>query len=79
MRGTNGANGNGHQNGNGSIHQVSRAEGLALLEAQTQKWLGMSARDFIAAWQDGKFRDEHEHPEAVRLAMMIPLAGSGRA
>ena len=56
------------------IREISREEGYKLLNRQTRRYLGMSAAEFIEAWRTGKFRDEREFPEAVRLAMMIPLA-----
>ena len=69
--GTNGHQLNGHTDG---VHGLSQQEGYALLDRLTQEHLNMSASDFIAAWRDGQFQNENDCPEAVRLAMMIPLA-----
>jgi hypothetical protein len=65
---------NGHSEDDGAIYGLSQEQGYALLDRLTQKHLEMSAGDFILAWRAGQFKDEREHPEAVRLAMMIPLA-----
>ncbi len=68
------SSGNKQDNVNGHIRQSSRAEGRKLLDRQTQRHLGISADEFIAAWRAGKYRDEDENPEVVQLAMMIPFA-----
>lgn len=49
------------------------SEGYKMLDRLTGKHFDLSADEFIVAWQAGKFHDENEHPEGVRLAMMIPL------
>jgi len=59
---------------NGHVRQFDTKQGYALLDRQTKRILGITAAEFIDAWREGKFRDEDEYPEAVRLAMMIPLA-----
>jgi len=68
----NGANGrkgtNGHDGG------LNQEQGYALLDRLTRKHLNIDASTFIQAWRDGRFQDESKYPEAVRLAMMIPLA-----
>lgn len=69
MRTTNGTNGNGY------IRTVTPREGYRLLDKLTKQHYGLTAGEFIDAWQAGGFRDEYEYPDAVRLAMMIPLAG----
>ena len=58
----------------GYIRQLSPEQGYALLDKQTRQHFGISANEFIEAWRAGKFRDEEKYPEAVGLAMMIPLA-----
>jgi hypothetical protein len=56
------------------VHELTEEEGFALLDRQAQRYLGMSARDFIAAWDAGKFaQNGAERPEVVRLAMLLPL------
>lgn len=65
---------NGRQDVDGHIADVSRDQGYDWLDQLTREYLGLTARDFMAAWREGKYRDEHEYPEAVRLSMMIPLA-----
>ena len=65
---------NGSPDVNGHIRHVSKSEGLEMLDRLTRQYLGISASDFISAWQAGKFHDENEYPEAVRMSLMIPLA-----
>lgn len=52
---------------------LDKSEGYRMLDRLTQKHFNLSADEFIAAWRSGKLHDENEYPEAVRLAMMIPL------
>jgi hypothetical protein len=71
----NGANGHSKRNvANGGQPGLNRDEGYAFLDRLTRKHFEMSASEFIEAWKSGQFQDENEYPEAVRLAMMIPLA-----
>jgi hypothetical protein len=70
MSATNGQGGDS----NGHVRELSQSQGLALLDKQTRRYLNMSAREFIAAWQNGTLRDRQEEPEVVRLAMLIPIA-----
>ena len=59
---------------NGHISEVSREEGYEMLNRLTKRYMKLSARDFIDGWEAGRFHDEDEYPEAVRLSLMIPLA-----
>lgn len=45
----------------GQIRELSRAEGVALLERQTRRVLGMSAKEFIEAWESGALDDHPNH------------------
>jgi len=58
----------------GQIRELSREEGIALLERQTRRALGMSAEEFIHAWHAGKFDDDPDQPELMRLVALIPFA-----
>ena len=57
---------------NGTIDILSREDGWALLEANAQRYLGMSAREFVDAWQAGKIPDT-DRPEVRRVAALLPL------
>lgn len=65
-------NRNGRQTTNGKTREVSPKEGLALLDRQAQRYLGMSAREFIDRWERGMI-DDPDRPEVVRVAMLLPF------
>lgn len=57
-----------------TIHKVSAEEGRAILDRAAQHYLGMSAEEFIEAWNGGKFDDNPDRPEVMRVAMLLPFA-----
>jgi hypothetical protein len=55
------------------IEVLSREEALALLDEQARKLLGMSAEEFVRAWNEGGLaQDKERHLELIHLAMLIP-------
>jgi len=56
-------------------HELSREEGLALLDRQARRYLGMSGDEFVQAWRSGQFDQDPDRPEVMRVAMLLPLAG----
>lgn len=56
-----------------NVHELSQEEAHDLLEAEAQRCLNMTAKEFIAAWKAGKF-DGPERTEVVEVAMLLPLA-----
>ena len=45
-------------------------------DAQARHLMGMSGEEFIRRWDAGEFAaiaDDPEHPEIMRLAMLIPF------
>ncbi len=52
---------------------ISRAEGVALLDRQARKYLGMSGQEFRDKFRSGELTYD-DHPDVVRVAMIIPLA-----
>lgn len=57
-----------------AINEVSAEEGHTILDRAARRYLGMSAEEFIAAWNAGKFDDDPDRPEVMRVAMLLPFA-----
>lgn len=58
-----------------SPEPVTEEEGLALLDEQARKRLGMSADEFLEKWDAGEFEGrEGDRPDIVKVAMLVPLA-----
>ncbi|MGI8913614.1 MAG: hypothetical protein ACR2JY_07495 [Chloroflexota bacterium] len=55
-------------------HEVSREEGLALLDRAPQKRLNMRAQEFVAAWNAGQFAGKADNSKVSRVAMLLPFA-----
>lgn len=55
-----------------TFSELSHEDGLALLEAQTQKHLGVTATEFAARWDRGDYADSDD-PHVRHLAILIPL------
>jgi hypothetical protein len=54
--------------------ELTREEARALLDEQARQYFGIGADEFIARWDRGEFSDEDACPEAVGVAMLLPLA-----
>lgn len=59
---------------NGQIRELTREEGLALLDREARRYLQMSAEEFIRAWEAGEFDDDPDRPNVMYLAMLLPFA-----
>ena len=55
-------------------HEVTREEGLALLDRAARKRLNMSGPDFVAAWDAGQFEGKADNAKVAGVAMLIPFA-----
>jgi len=58
---------------NGQVRQLTKEEGMALLEQEAQRYLKMSAQEFIDAWEQGQFDDHSDQPDVMYLAMLLPF------
>lgn len=52
---------------------ITKAEGVTLLDRQARKYLGMSGQEFSRKYRAGELTYD-DHPDVVRVAMLIPLA-----
>lgn len=57
-----------------TIRAVDQAEGRRILDEAARKSFDLSADEFIARWDEGDI-DDLDHAAAMRVAMLIPLAG----
>ena len=56
------------------VEEVSPAQGREILDQAAQRYLNMSGEEFIAAWNAGKFDDDPDRPEVMRVVMLLPFA-----
>ncbi len=60
-----------------NIHEVSDAEGLAILDNAARHYLNMSGEEFLRAWKEGRFENGTcEDPNVAWVSMLIPFAES---
>jgi hypothetical protein len=59
---------------NGHIRELTREEGIALLDREARRRLHMSGEEFIRAWEAGEFDDDPDRPEVMYVAMLLPFA-----
>jgi hypothetical protein len=55
------------------VREVSYEEGMQMLDKQARQYLGMSAEEFLHAWDTGAFPDP-DGPGIMHVAMLIPFA-----
>ena len=53
--------------------ELTREEGWQLLDREARRYLGMSAAEFLRAWDAHEFPDP-DVPEVLSVAMLIPFA-----
>jgi hypothetical protein len=56
------------------VNMLSREEAASLINEAAQHYLQMSGMEFFEAWHLGKFDDDPERPEVMRVAMLLPFA-----
>ena len=57
---------------NGHI-DLTEEQAYDLLDREAHRYLGMSAREFIDAWDAGTFDDDPDRPDVMYVAMLLPL------
>ncbi len=56
------------------VQEVSAEEGREIVDQAARRYLNMTGEEFIAAWNGGKFDDDPDRPEVMRVAMLLPFA-----
>ncbi len=59
---------------NGQVRELTQEEGMALLDREAQRYLHMSAEQFMKAWEAGEFDDDPDRPDVMYVAMLLPFA-----
>ena len=62
---------------NGQIRELTREEGRVLLDREAQRYLQMSAEQFIKAWEAGDFDDDPDRQALACVTNEILLVRSG--
>ncbi len=64
------------------VREVSAAEGREILDQAARRYLKMSGEEFHRRYESGELMNGVEHPEVMRVAMLLPFAypgeGNGR-
>ena len=59
------------------IHEVTDAEGRAILDNAARHYLNMSGEEFLRAWNEGRFENGNcADPNVAWVSMLIPFAES---
>jgi hypothetical protein len=53
------------------VDWITREEGIAILDRQARKYLGMSGEEFVRRYRAGEL--SHDCSEVTRLSMLIPF------
>jgi hypothetical protein len=59
-----------------NIQWLTPDEGREFFDRQARRLLGISGEDFLRGWDAGEYdaiADDPDHPEVMRLAMLIPF------
>ena len=58
---------------NGQVRELTREEGMDLLDRAARQRLQMSGEEFIRAWEAGEFDDDPDRPDVMYVAMLLPF------
>jgi hypothetical protein len=61
--------------GNGVVRDLTPKEAKRLFDLRARQYFKMNGDEFIAAWKAGKFADDPDRPEVMRVALLLPLVG----
>ena len=57
------------------VHEVTEAEGRAILDRAARRYLNMSGDEFLRAWKEGRFENGTcTDPGVTYVSMLIPFA-----
>jgi hypothetical protein len=55
------------------VREATREEGWAILDAQAQRRLSISGKEFVERWDRGEYLNCEERPEVMHVAMLLPF------
>jgi hypothetical protein len=55
------------------VDWITREEGIAILDRQARKYLGMSGEEFVRRYRAGEIEDP-DRSDVVALSMLLPFA-----
>jgi len=55
------------------VRELTLEQGWDLLDKQASKYLGISGKEFVKRWEAGKYDEDPDQPELMRLAMLLPF------
>jgi hypothetical protein len=56
-----------------SIRFLTPEEAWASFDRAARRYLGISGEEFIAAWEAGRFDDDPDRPELIRVSLLRPV------
>ena len=54
--------------------EVSREEGLEIIDRQARRYLGISGEEFLRRWRRGEYGAHLDQPGVMDLVMLLPFA-----
>ena len=58
---------------NTSIRFLTPEEAWASFDRAARRYLGLSGEEFITAWDAGRFDDDPDRPELIRVSLLRPI------
>jgi hypothetical protein len=59
----------------GQVKELTADEGRRLLEERVREAFQIDLDEFIRRWRAGAYGDPDDNPEALELAMLLPIVG----
>jgi hypothetical protein len=57
------------------LQKLTSDQSRVLLEERVQRRLGIDLEEFIRRWQTGFYDDPDDNPDALELAVLLPIVG----
>lgn len=58
--------------------EVSREEGMEIIDRQAWRYLGISGEEFLHRWRRGEYDVDPDQPGVMDLIMLLPFAREER-
>ena len=59
----------------GQVKELTTDQGRSFLEERVRQVLQIELDEFIQRWRAGAYGDIDDHPDALELAMLLPIVG----
>ena len=58
-----------------SVHELTDEQARELIDERTWQYLNVDVDEFVRLWRAGYYGDVDDNPDALEIAMLLPMIG----